>query len=318
MDFSFVDDARQPRPSRRHIGPLVGVGGVYVAAAQVPTLEREIGLLCRATGFPDGQEFKWSPGKRQPFMKTSLHGDARLTFYRELFQLASAHNASFGVVIEDTRHRPARKVSSCHENDVTSLFLERANLSLKARGVDGIVIIAQPGGGTGDTGKLVSTCIDLLRAGTEYSKLDKFPLGIVIARASQIRLLQLADIVASCVLARVAGESNHSPQVFELIRPLLQQENGRTAGIGLKLHPDYVLANLYYWLLAEQYFFKRNWGFPLPLVDQLFASNSGECSVDLQPDERAVRLPDATTGISLLGSQDPPALPAGLETEPQR
>jgi len=278
MDFIFVDDSRQPRPSRKHVGPLIGVGGVYVAASKVPALERDIGELCRAAGFPDDQEFKWSPGKRESFMKTSLHDEARVTFYRELFRLATTHRATFRVIIEDTNRSPARRVSKCHEDDVTSLFLERVNLSLQAEGADGIVIVAQPGGGSGDTGKFVSTCVELLRVGTEYSKLDRIPLGIVTARSAQMRLLQLADVVASCVLARVAGESNYSSPVFEMIRPLLQQDGGRTGGVGLKLHPDFVFVNLYYWLLRDSHFFKMNTGLPLPLRDRYFAEDPGEGS----------------------------------------
>ena len=42
MDSIFADDARQPRPSRDHVGPLVGIGDVRVAWDAIGGLERAI------------------------------------------------------------------------------------------------------------------------------------------------------------------------------------------------------------------------------------------------------------------------------------
>ena len=68
------------------------------------------------------------------------------------------------------------------------------------------------------------------------------------------------------------------------------------AGIGLKLHPDFVFVNLYYWLLGESHFFKMNCGLPLPLMDRYFANDSGEGSAVLVAEARATQPPNAGGG----------------------
>jgi hypothetical protein len=63
-----------------------------------------------------------------------------------------------------------------------------------------------------------------------------------------VRLLQTADLITSFTLAMVSGEDRHSAPIFGLIKFLLMSEMGRIGGVGLKIHPDYVYANLYRWL----------------------------------------------------------------------
>ncbi len=76
MDFIFADDARQQKPSVPGMGPLVAIGGIHVGADHVGPLERELDELCAATGFPDGEEFKWSTG-RQTWMRDHLVDNAK-------------------------------------------------------------------------------------------------------------------------------------------------------------------------------------------------------------------------------------------------
>jgi len=90
-----------------------------------------------------------------------------------------------------------------------------------------------------------------------------------------------ADVVTSCVVARVSGESTHSPPVFDLIKPLLRSDGHRIGGVGLKIHPDFVYANLYHWLLGDSHFHRFNIGFPMPLKDRPFSNDAGEAAFTL-------------------------------------
>ena len=276
MDFIFADDARQSRPTRLGMGPLAAIGGFQIDADQVGPLERSIDRLCVATGFPHNEQFKWSPGKKEEFMRTHLVDDARLNFYRELLGLAVEHKIIASVIIEDTECRPARATSKSHEEDLTALFLERADWSLRNPLRDGVVVIASPSGGNTDEAKFLAQCVDLLESGTEYSPLSTIALGVLIAKSRHVRLLQLADVIASCTLARVAGEIRYSPAVFDLLRPLFRRELGRIGGVGVKIHPDFKYANLYYWLLEDTHLWRFNTGHPLPLPNFPYADGPGE------------------------------------------
>src|SRR5438132_941352 len=76
----------------------------------------------------------------------------------------------------------------------------------------GVVVAAAPQGGSKGQGKFLADCGELLQAGTEFMKLDSIALGVLTAKSQQLRLLQLADIVTSCTVARVGGESDYSPR----------------------------------------------------------------------------------------------------------
>jgi hypothetical protein len=278
MDVIFADDARQTKPSRKFTGSLIGIGGVYVPGDAVGPLERAIESLCSDLGFPAGEQFKWSPGKKETFMKAKLVSDARLRFFESLPTLAKQHQASAFVVIEDKSANPARKDSNTHEEDATALFLERADWTFRQNRRDGLVIVATPSGGPSEDGNFLSRCLELRATGTEFSILGCIPLGVITVPARQIRLIQLADVITSCVVARVAGESNYSPLVFDLLKPMLRRELGRIGGVGLKIHPDFTYANLYHWLLGDTHFWRGNSGRPLPFKTYPFAEEPGEAA----------------------------------------
>jgi hypothetical protein len=278
MDMIFADDARQKRPSRSNTGPLVATGGIHVPGEAAGDLERAISAHCDSTGFPTDQQFKWSPGKRDSFMRTELVEDARLLFYEQLFAVVADHGVTAFVVVEDSSRGLAAHGSSSHEEDVTTLFLERADWCVSQKGKDGLVVVATPGGGKAEKDKFLSHCLALRTEGTGYSHLERLPLGVVTHDSRRLRTLQLADVIASCVTARVAGERTYSPAVFEMIKPLLRRDAGRIGGVGLKIHPDFVFANLYYWLLNDDVHLKGTAGWPLPMEDRPFHSDAGEAA----------------------------------------
>lgn len=212
----------------------------------------------------------------EPFMRTQLVEDRREGFYEGLIELAISHQVRACVVIEDTKFKTAREQSRDHEHDVTALFLERVSADLRAQAADGTMVVAKPRGGHKEEQKFLGQCLQLLESGTEYEPLANLPLGVFIAQSNGLRLLQLADVVASCVVARVAGEVRYSPRIFEQLKPLFRRDGDRVGGFGVKLHPDFIYANLYHWLLGDSYITRNGFDIPLPDPDGRFGDHPNE------------------------------------------
>lgn len=279
MDFIFADDSKQAKPSRLGAGSFVAIGGAYVPGERVGFLEREIEKLCALTGFPPNQQFKWSPGAKENFMRAKLVGERRSRFYHQLFGIASEFEVSTCVVLVDSHYKSAIETSSDPEYDATALFLERMSYALGSAFKDGIVVIAMPSGGAAEGQRFVAKCVGLIESGTYYQSFNNLPLGLFAAQSRQIRLLQLADIVTSCTVARVSGETVYSPPIFDLIKPLFRRNAERIGGIGLKIHPEYIYQNLYYWLLGDEVSWRDGALRPLPDPTRPFADHPNEALV---------------------------------------
>jgi hypothetical protein len=257
------------------MGPLVGVGGVCIDEDALRPLELALDDLCHRTGFPEGDagEFKWSP-KDEHWMKRNLVQDARRDFFFASLALAAEHGVKAIVVLEDTSRGQADAEAQGAEDDVTKLFLERANNSLYPNG-RGIVIADRPGGhGQEDEDRFLARCLATLRSGTRFVRLDRISL-MLTTPSHHARLLQLADVVTGATTACVAGEARYAPPVFERIRPLLREEGGRCGGVGLKIQPDLRYVNLYHWLLGDDYYRRGNMGIPLPRGGHCYAESPG-------------------------------------------
>ncbi len=99
-------------------------------------------------------------------------------------------------------------------------------------------------------------------------------IALVLTTSSKmLRLLQLADLITSCTLSMVSGESRWAPPVFGAIQPLLNSSNGRVGGVGLKLHPEGQYANLYHWIANDTDYVHHNVAYPLPLPGQRYADS---------------------------------------------
>jgi len=271
MDIIFVDDAAQKTPSRPGMHSAIGVGGIHVPEESLQELESQIEAVCTEFGFPPSEIFKWSPG-RELWMHQHLIDTQRQQFFIRILGLAQDQAATAIVVIEDTWYERATDVQS-PEVDVIRLFLERAHHVLAARQSNGIVIVSQPSGDRKSENKFLADCLETLRAGTEYVKPERIVLNVLTSPPKFIRLLQLADVVTSCTVAFVCGESSFSPPVFNSIKSMLARELGRIGGVGLKIHPDGKYRNLYHWLLDDSHFVRFNEGFPMPLSDYPYSSN---------------------------------------------
>ncbi|HLY24359.1 MAG TPA: hypothetical protein VKT83_17980 [bacterium] len=266
MHFVFADDSRQQTPSRPGMDyPLVAVGGVFIPSDAVRNAERSLEDLCGAVGFPPREQFKWSPG-RELWMHAGLGGDARRDFFIRALRLLQDNGTRVVVVIEDTGRATATGCAA-HQLDATKLFLERVHNYLSFTGSadwDGVVIADRPSGGRSDEDKFLLQCLETLHDGTEYVKPERIAVNVLSTPARLVRLVQAADLVTSCTLALVGGEDSFSPPIFEAIRPMLLNSGAATGGVGLKIHPDLRYANLYRWLLGDEYIWRGGWGTPLP------------------------------------------------------
>jgi hypothetical protein len=261
VDLFAIDDSAARACSRDGMGPLVVVGGIHVPGESVRDLEVGLDKLCADAGFPPGDEFKWSPPDGA-WMRDGLVDEARTEFFLSALGLAADTGVKAIVVMEDTNRAQASSECDTPEEDVTMMFLERAQASLGGR--HGIVVFDRPGGKQKDEDEFLAKSIERIRSGTAYTKLDK--LTLALATDSKLsRSIQLADVVTSCSRAFVSGETTFSPPVFnEGILPILREEYGCKGGRGLKIQPDYRYGNLYHWLLGDTHHVKFQEGHPLP------------------------------------------------------
>lgn len=225
--------------------------------------ERGIEGLCARFGFPSGEEFKWSPGSHL-WMHDNLVEERRLEFFTRVLAVIGDLGASAIVVVADDRYAHATKDAANAEIDVTRMFLERVENRLARLHSHGIVIVDQPSGSRKAENKFLGDCLAMLLSGTQYVRPQNIALNVLSTPSNRVRLLQTADLVTSCTLARVSGEDRHSPPVFDIIKGLMPSDSGRIGGIGLKLHPDHVFANLYHWLLGDPHLLKFLSARPLP------------------------------------------------------
>lgn len=258
----FADDAKQANPSRPGMGPLVATGGLIVPAETCGQLEVALNRACADAGFPEGEEFKWSPG-RETWMRSNLIEDRRREFFLGVLGIANDADARVVVVVEDTSHNPANAGQRA-EFDTVIMFIERIENYLNTRRSTGLVITDRPGGNRAAEDKYLTRCLEVLLTGTPYVRVEHIPVNVLSTSSHLVRLLQLADLVTSCTTAFVAGEDTYAPAVFPAILAMAHRDYDSVGGRGIKIHPDYRYRNLYHWLLGDADFVRYQTGVPLP------------------------------------------------------
>lgn len=269
MHFFFGDDAKQRHPTRDGMGPIIAAGGILVPGKSVRSLENELDDACSLAGFPQHDEFKWSPG-RELWMHRNLIGRDRAAFFLDVLHRARNHGVRCVVAISDTHRHPATgKVP--YDQDVTTLLLERIHHRIPDDTDGCVVIVDRPTGGRTDEDAFLYNCLELIQSGTRYVKHDRIALNVLASPSRFVRLLQLADVVTSCTAARVSGEREYSPAVFAQLVPLFPEEYGRRGGVSIKLHPDFLYANLYHWLFGDEILVRSGGTVTLPLPHRSYA-----------------------------------------------
>jgi hypothetical protein len=272
LDFFYLDDSRQAQPSRDGLGPLTGLGFVRVPGEHLHTLERTLRRICSTTGFPEGAagEFKWSPNKQQ-WMWENLRELQRREFFERILKTAAGFGAKAYVVITD-EFRSAPAGEQDHMFGATRVLLEQIEQDLRGRERRGLVISDRPSGGRRDEDVYLDRTLEALQSGATFYHADSIALSILATPSRFVRSLQLADLVTSCTLAFVAGESRHAPSIFPSVKPLLEEGNGRK-WIRVKLHPEDQFANLLHWLLQVDELHIRGALRRLPIADLPYAAD---------------------------------------------
>lgn len=253
---------------------FVAVGGIYVPDHAIQGITTKVERLCAEYGFPEGEEFKWSPN-RKLWMHQGLIGRDRERFFFDVLDACVTFGTQATVCIVDRHAQPATAAAS-PEQDATCLLLERVNAAAPAS--SGVVMIMdQPGGSSKDERRLADHYKALLRTGSKYCKFERIVEAPMFTESHNHRLLQVADLVTSCVASVVAGSTEVVAQTtFAAVRPLLRRsEFGVVGGVGLKLHPDGRYANLYHWLAGDERFWKAGLGRALPMSGMLYADAPG-------------------------------------------
>lgn len=255
------------------MGPLSALGGIFVPHDQLMALERDLEWICRTAGFPERtSEFKWSP-PRSDWMHRNLVGAARNAFFLEVIDALAGARVTANICVVDESRGPAN-FGCTPEEDVTRLYIERANNWLKARGERGLIIADRPGGGRKAEDDFMADCAQLLENGTIFVKPDRIAINVLTTNSKMVRLLQAADLVTGSTLAHIAGEKVWSPSVFARALPLFYADGGRRGGVSAKLHPDFSYGNLYHWLFGDSHLWKRGSGIPMPHPGLPYASSA--------------------------------------------
>jgi hypothetical protein len=271
MQLLFLDDAAQKKPSRQRVGPLVAVGGISIEAAAARDLESALNAFCNEVGFPLREPFKWSPNGGH-WMRENLIGADRVAFFERVLTLADEHGAKGQVTISDTTKGLASRNSGTHENDVLLMALERFNSLI--RGDLGMVIVARPSGGRSDEDKFLLECAEIVANGSDYAQFTNLATNVLTMPFQNSRLLQVADLVVSITTAMVAGHTTFAAPAFERVKAMLRSDLGRIGGVGVKIHPDYSYANLYHWVLGDEYIKIGSSGISLPMSGRPFSSDA--------------------------------------------
>ena len=253
---------------------LVGVGGIILDETDLRPISSAIEALCLDYGFPPNEPFKWSPGKNL-WMRENLIETKRTEFFKSVLSLLQDAKATAICVITERGSAFATGEARTQEQDAVYMLLERFNGSLGFQEL-GAAIASRPSGGRRDEDELLKACEEVRQSGTAYSKFNKIALNLVSMPASSSRILQAADLVISITGAIVAGHEKFAEEFWPDVRSLLRKEGGRIGGVGLKLHPDLKYANLYHWLGGDDYFWRFNSGYPMPLSNRPFATSASK------------------------------------------
>ncbi len=263
MASVFTAGARQNRPLRPGMGPLVAAGGLCVLHDELRDLERDVEALCRGYGFPDCEEFRLSPVEGA-WMYDNLMGQRRWRFLREAIGLAGERKVIAVVVVHDTG-LPALSGATDAETDAAISFMSLVEKHIAGRREIRVVTAAGDGGEVTEDW-CVGGCLEALADKTSRVKAGEVTVSVSPLRVRRSRLLQLARVVVSCTTAVASGDKRCSGRVFGSVRHLLATERGRVGRVGLTLHPYYMYANLYHWLLGDSYFWMHGTEFALPLA----------------------------------------------------
>jgi hypothetical protein len=87
-------------------------------------------------------------------------------------------------------------------------------------------------------------------------------------QASRPGMGSLVAVGGICVPGEAVGKLEG-----ETVKGLLAKKGDRIGGVGLKLHPYFMYANLYHWLVGDTHLWMNSTAFPLPLACYPYSSH---------------------------------------------
>lgn len=294
IDFYFVDDSVRTncqRDGMKDGRKLIAMGGVGVGAEEVGPLTREIDALCKSAGFPKRAAFKWSPQRdaRSRWMHESLRDGDRTKFYEDLFKLMVKAEASVLVMIEDEKSKPIRP-GLTHQQSVVRMLLERISLESASEDSEAFVIADRSKSKATEEEAFLADCLDAIESDDFFVKYERIAHPVVSAPFAISRLLQVADVVTSCVNAYVSG-GGYAAQIFPLIKPMLRTSDGVIGGVGVKIHADFRYRNLYHHLLGDSHYTEKGTKTTLPDIAFPYWQDGDSYSLKLKmPDGETISL----------------------------
>lgn len=231
-------------------------------------LERSLDLLCREAGFPasDTGRFSWVPEPDQ-WMSDNLLGDDRTDFFLRILQVLIDSSCKSIGIIRDTEVQSDVDETSDFRKDIPRQLLERIHDLCD----EAVVVVGRP---------VLNVDNSFLLAGTESRRnaaepANRIALSGLSAPLASVRLLQAAELVVSATLSYISGEETHSPELFPSIKRLVCEEMFRKGGVGLRIHPESRFANLYHWLLGDEFYGRGMGGVGYPLPGQPYHEGPG-------------------------------------------
>lgn len=250
------------------MGRVISFGGVLVEAEKLASLERSLGAVTSAFGFPDGEEFKWSP-HRKTWMHENLIGDSRDAFIVHILGVAKEHGCIVIVAAIDVGR--TRKQGDDAFQFALDMVFERLTVCLAKAESTGLIVADRPGGGHKEDNAFLHSFLERVQSGTDYVPPDRIALNILTTPSHLVRSLQLADVVTGITTAMVCGQERYAGAHFQAVKEMmLKNVLGYVGGTGLKLFPN-ELINLYHWVLGESAFTKAASGLGYRLPNQSHA-----------------------------------------------
>lgn len=198
-------------------------------------------------------------------MHSHLVDEKRQGFLTRVLNLAHIYEVRALLVVEDVNCPMATDAKNA-KMDVSLVFLKHADRQLRGRLSKRIVVFASRGTNRAAEDEFLAGCLDTLQRENDSRSPRDSTWKPVFSWPGASRLLQVADLVTSSITAVVAGREAISTSVFASAKALLARDGDITGEVGLKLHPYFMYANLYYWLLGDSHFRKHGTAFALPLA----------------------------------------------------
>jgi len=272
VHVAFVDDTKQ-KGLRQGMGQLMSLGAVVFPEDGLIAYAKSVEAIYAKTGAPDGAELKWSNPRGSWFRDD---GARHLTGVRTACVAAALDAGASAVVVIWDLGRTSLQGDDAGERILAFLYERLAMLLSRPEASQFMLVCDKPSGGPKDEDAWIGRTLEITKYGTKYVRPGQVALPVLTAPSHYHPQLQLADLIAGCTTAAIAGVKA-GLDLMPHLKPLLHTNfHGLVGGAGVKLFPD-ELNNLHYWALQEASYSRpaTNVGVSLPWRKWEYADNDG-------------------------------------------